>query len=324
MAKSGFWLRGAKGKLAGASIGKSAFGGTVIRQIVKPKNPKSEGQMIQRIILATVAQAYSRMKGVCDHAFQGLGEGAYSQARFNKINLRYLRGLVTGAVAAEDSYADVKAFIPLGQRYLAPNRYIISEGSLPAVNFAVNDDAEASMAFTGTTYGDFIQQYGLQRGDQLTFMFITGRYEDVIDGTNVYAGGTYTTAQYCRIILDPRKADGSEAALTTPLLDDGEINLPNPSNQNTDLFQWQKVENTLTITQADMEIQAFGIIVSRNNGDGSFSYSPCQMDVCPVKQEVGGNLSIWSMWTLQDALDASTASGIYASDLYLRQAEKKK
>lgn len=47
MAKAGFWLQGAQGKLAGSSISSSP-NGTIIREIVKPSNPNTERQVNQR------------------------------------------------------------------------------------------------------------------------------------------------------------------------------------------------------------------------------------------------------------------------------------
>ena len=54
MAKSGFWLKGAQGKLAGATMYKDANGDTVMREVVAPKNPQTTSQMVQRIIMCTV------------------------------------------------------------------------------------------------------------------------------------------------------------------------------------------------------------------------------------------------------------------------------
>lgn len=57
MAKSGFWLRGAKGKLAGTVLYQSG-GSTVQREIVTPKNPQSDNQMRQRATFAGAAKFY--------------------------------------------------------------------------------------------------------------------------------------------------------------------------------------------------------------------------------------------------------------------------
>ena len=40
------------------------------------KNPKTTGQMIQRMLFGTVAAAYARMKSITDHSFEGVQYGA--------------------------------------------------------------------------------------------------------------------------------------------------------------------------------------------------------------------------------------------------------
>lgn len=57
MAKSGFWLRGAKGKLAGTVLYQSQ-GSTIQREIVTPKNPQSDNQMRQRAGFAGASKFY--------------------------------------------------------------------------------------------------------------------------------------------------------------------------------------------------------------------------------------------------------------------------
>ena len=46
--KTGFWLRGGNGKLAGATVYQDGQGNTVMREVVSPSNPKTRAQMIQR------------------------------------------------------------------------------------------------------------------------------------------------------------------------------------------------------------------------------------------------------------------------------------
>ena len=57
MAKSGFWLRRAKGKLAGTVL-YNAGGSTIQREIVTPKNPQSDNQMRQRAAFAGASKFY--------------------------------------------------------------------------------------------------------------------------------------------------------------------------------------------------------------------------------------------------------------------------
>lgn len=63
MAKAGFWLQGAQGKLAGSSISASP-NGTIIREIVKPSNPNTEGQVNQRGRFKLLAQLASNCANI--------------------------------------------------------------------------------------------------------------------------------------------------------------------------------------------------------------------------------------------------------------------
>lgn len=97
MAKSGFWLRGAKGKLAGTTLYRSN-GETQQREIVTPKNPQTNAQMIQRAIMASVMRAYSHGKAIFDHSFQGVSVGMKSMQAFQKENANILRTLVANEI----------------------------------------------------------------------------------------------------------------------------------------------------------------------------------------------------------------------------------
>ena len=93
MAEVGFWLHGARGKLAGSSLRRGADGKTIISEIVTPFNPRTNSQLYQRTIMATIMRAYSAGKEVFDHSFQGKSVGAACMATFMKLNLRILRAL---------------------------------------------------------------------------------------------------------------------------------------------------------------------------------------------------------------------------------------
>ena len=66
---------------------------------------------------------------------------------------------------------------------------------------------------------DFVNSWGLQRGDQVTFVTVQkrqGKYE----------------VNYARIVLNPRNADGSGAPMTTEIVDSqGEFPCSNWKNQ---------------------------------------------------------------------------------------------
>lgn len=276
MAKAGFWLRGSRGKLAGASMGKGANGQTIIREVVTPKNPRTESQLVQRIIMKTVMQAYSTMKAITDHSFEGIAPGQATMAEFMRRNLTNLRNRVASEISQGSGYDDIYAFTPLKSEQFAPNTYIISKGSLPVVDAAINaaNDFAYISGLSANTYQAIIDAYGLQRGDQLTFVSIQGT----------------TPARvaffFQRVILDPRNADGTEAPLSSAFVGaDNKVNLANPRNEG----------EFTSLVYSDGQIQWYnnrqlfcsaGVIVSRRDGE-SWLRSNCTLVI------ENANVSLW-------------------------------
>ena len=64
MAKSGVWLRGARGKFAGSVLQKAAGGATVVRENVSPSNPKTALQTTQRAKFKLMSQIASALSNV--------------------------------------------------------------------------------------------------------------------------------------------------------------------------------------------------------------------------------------------------------------------
>lgn len=292
MAKAGFWLRGARGKLAGASMGKGAGGSTVIREIVTPKNPQTEAQMIQRIIMNTIMQAYSTCKEITDHSFEGVSPGAETMAVFMRRNLNALRGQVSADIAAGQSLYDVLAFTPLGQRYFVPNELIISEGSLPSIDATISLNM-GQVDLPANTYESFINTYGLQRGDQITFITVQG----LNPGDNKF--------NYARVILDPRDLGGNELPLSTALISGNAINMPSPRNEgnfSAISFDTDKIKFKFN----DFNMMCVAVIVSRRNGESwlrsnsKFTVDRPSMSLFPSLQDCLNAIAQGDISTLSD------------------------
>lgn len=265
MAKAGFWLRGARGKLAGASLGKGANGTTVMREIVTPKNPQTVPQMIQRVIMKTVMQAYSSMKEITDHSFEGINPGQATMAEFQRVNLDFLRSAVMTDLANGGDANDIYCFTPLKSQQFAPMPYIVSKGSLPAVDVTLRDSSAYFVIGDNNTYGQVIERLGLQRGDQLTFVSIQGTTPV---NTRFYVN---------RVILDPREQDGSEAPLDTQFCNGNEVVKPNPRNEGTfSTLSFNSVGGYIEFGHSLQSMTAAGVIVSRNE-NGNWRRSNCQL-----------------------------------------------
>lgn len=263
--KTGFWLRNGKGKLAGATVYQDGNGNTVMREIVSPTNPKTQAQMVQRIIMHTVMQAYSKMKEICDHSFEGVKKGQDTMSLFMKENVQKCRAAVAEMQAQGVSFINMFNFSPLGTKNFAANQYLVAMGSLPRVTTQWVEDSTilypTAQGITTNTYESVIQSLGLKRGDQLTFCIVT-------EGAN-----NLTEFHFARVILDPTTSDFQPAPLSSPLVDaQGAITFPSVRNEGTANFKFTMTANGLRYQYEDMHsvaddaIAAY-VIVSRKLGD---------------------------------------------------------
>lgn len=126
----------------------------------KPRNPKTNAQLIQRAISATIVQAYKAGSVIFDHSFEGKSVPAGSQRAFLSVNMRKLREQVLAQIAtpATDSTASVvspRAVFPV------PNEYRISEGSLIQNLFEVAANAQDKLSVKPVAYnaGETVSAY---------------------------------------------------------------------------------------------------------------------------------------------------------------------
>jgi hypothetical protein len=284
MAKSSFWLRGAKGKLAGATI-YDANGQSVMREVkAHIKNPRTKAQMIQRVISKTVMNQYAAMKAIVNHSFQGKTAGAKSMAYFASINNRATRSFVAEMQNAGIALSEIYNFIPCKSVKFVPARSIISEGTLPQIYATIaSDGSKASVALQGVdnTYEAVINTLGLQRGDQLTF--VTTEKND---------NGDYKF-DFCRVILDPREADGTAAPLSTPFIADGAVVKPSFRNEG-DFAALTFAAGALGFSVSGGVVATAGVIASRQI-DNDWLRSACELafneaalgeDICSLENAV--------------------------------------
>ena len=55
------------------------------------KNPKTGSQMAQRCVMSNVSKAYSTLKYICDHSFEGISYGARNMSNFMRLNAAIVR-----------------------------------------------------------------------------------------------------------------------------------------------------------------------------------------------------------------------------------------
>ena len=316
MSKVGFWLKGSTGKLAGTTLYKGANGETIQREIVSPSNPKTVGQNIQRVVMSTVGAAYSLMKAICDHSFEGTKKGQETMSLFMSENIQKCRAAIEEMQAQGVAFLNMYSFVPVGMKHaFAPNQYLVAMGSLPRVNSTWIADAESNILYptvavlaNKTTYGDIISTLNLKRGDQLTFC-------------TVKQGASIQESQfnYARVILDPTDP---ETFLPLPLdtaFLDANNNVNKPSVRNEGKFKFLLNASGLRFWYEDVytteedAIAAF-VIVSRKEGE-TWKRSTTYMSY------PGETANAYSMQQCLDLLANGAQHNIYASaDQYLNNA----
>lgn len=169
----------------------------------KVKNPRTDAQQNQRMNMSTVSAAYSALKVICDHSFEGKTYGSECMGEFMKRNLAIMKPRLYN-------------FNIKGNPYIVPNPYMVSRGSLPTIPvseilntdalIATIDVAQNSYAMETITVAQLHQLLGLQIGDQITLLFV---YE-VVNGERTIFEGINPQNQfavgYARITADTTKA----------------------------------------------------------------------------------------------------------------------
>lgn len=137
-----------------------------------PKNPRSNKQMYQRAVMATVMQAYSAGQEIFNHAFQGKSVGAENQRAFLSKNSKLLRGLIAAEIEAGTAALNCNAAVVApGAINPVPNEYMISEGSYPCTAMVLDEDLEAftlPTPETEETLVEYASTHGFIPGDIYT------------------------------------------------------------------------------------------------------------------------------------------------------------
>lgn len=153
MAKGNPFLGMARGK-----VGDVVFYRQQGKQITRarnsaPSNPRTDGQLVQRAVTATVMQAYKAGRVIFDHSFEGRRVGAENQQRFLSVNMAKLREQVLADIAAGSpaGLATARVVQPKAV-WPTPNTYRVSEGSLVQNFFGIE-------VFTGGLSQTYIIDY---------------------------------------------------------------------------------------------------------------------------------------------------------------------
>lgn len=170
-------------------------------RVSKVKNPRTISQMRQRMLMATIGAAYSYLKAIADHSFEGKTVGQQNMSEFMRLNLNKFRdaSLNNSAAYAFNAYQD---------KLINPMRFILAKGSLPAMPFVINATNQIELSYNVTDASTAEKVYevmGLNKGDMVTFVWVVG--------TSSLVGGIFKYTPN-RLNIVRLKADKAGAIVT--------------------------------------------------------------------------------------------------------------
>lgn len=136
-------------------------------RVYNVKNPQSLAQMQQRALMATVVVAYSKMKTICDHSFEGIEVGSKTMGEFLKANLLEMKSKVPEINLSEYKSGN-----------FAVNEYLVSRGTLASL-VSTKEEIESVNYQTFTvksawendlTYSKLADYVGLKKDGMLTIL----------------------------------------------------------------------------------------------------------------------------------------------------------
>lgn len=260
----------------------------------RPANPKTEGQTIQRMLISTISYAYSGLKSIVDHSFEGRKYGQECMTEFMSRNLNLLRA---DAAKVNASEAPSWRYAFKGIRTTYPNLYVLSAGSLDPVDFTLetatsngqgaNRYAFPSKVIAGATaqalnLRNLMNVMGANPGDQFTFVTINasegsdplysgyGDSADTVFPMNVAIRrikfrDSYTNEELNTLVsASGFNAIAFDGAVTN---DDVKIELTSEAGDGGVTFNLKIGFTTLEISETECQFLAGGIIRSRKSAD---------------------------------------------------------
>lgn len=209
----------------------------------RPKNPKTEAQLYQRAIMATVVKAYQAGKAIFDHSFEGFSVGAQNQRQFMSLNAKMLRQLVATDINTPIATNSQKArVVAPGTSVPVANPFIISRGSYQQNLFTYNaSTGEFSMPVrqSNETVASYANRVGLIAGDIYTFVILAEKKDIAYESSvhdDVLASLNYCSFGFVRFIVK-----------------DGLSNITTPVDSFADLFSVQTSGGDFAVTDAVMQ-----------------------------------------------------------------------
>lgn len=275
MSKGNMLLSMARGKVADLVFSRQDGEQIVRSRNRHPKNPRTEAQLYQRAIMATILRAYAAGKMIFDHSFEGVQVGAKNQRKFISLNARKLRAAIAADIQQSAVGADcVGRIVAPGVASPVAFTYQVSEGSLVQELFTSAGLLQGVGDVTGESISQYLARFGVTADDLFTIVAFRNASDAVAENILFSLNGATTAyerqtrGQFFFIRLKPKAealASTTAIATTTSLSDLFEVDYAH--NFNVDLTTLTAADPILSATTFGTAafLLTSGVIRSREN-----------------------------------------------------------
>lgn len=165
----GIFASNISGRVGNVVFRKNGSENIVSQRPASVKNPRSEMQQRQRAYIKSVASAYSVLKPLCDHSFEGIAYGGRSMNYFNKINYQIVSG-AQKAVLKNSNDVVVPVPLQISKGEITWNGDINQDGLIASLHGYMTANNITDIG--EMTYKQLLEALMLQDGDQLTVLAV--------------------------------------------------------------------------------------------------------------------------------------------------------
>lgn len=196
-----------------------------------PKNPRTEKQALQRMVLASASKTLQALRGLYDHAFESVAVGIQSTRYAQKLLMEGYRGIASAWINGDASDVRLVEFALKGApiagvyegmpmtRGRLPFNEVTAEGNLVTIQASSLLDEN----ITEATYAAELAKLGLEPGDQITLVGYNQNADTVVASFESSRGVAENFAdnyRYCRLVFKAELDEGFSGAFIV----DGAIN----------------------------------------------------------------------------------------------------
>lgn len=302
-----------------------------------PKNPRSEKQSIQRMVLATASKTLAALAGLYDHSFEGVQVGIKSRQHAQRLLMNGYRGYAAAAIN-DGSLSDLRFIfaikgapiaaiyqgMPLSRGRLSMNAYSIQDSlqdpTASSGRISLASALSANAITTQSEYAAELAKLGLEPGDQLT---VVGYFQS---DTNIVASyeSPYGVVEnfadmyrYARITFASELPEGfsgtliDDGAFNSALIISAEGTMPPVSEITGDSPAIDF--NFAEVAPLGFALRGLAVVRSQLSAGGKTYYSPANFEVSNV---VVADSVLRTMSSYMDG-----ATGINVGDtMYLKHA----